>query len=68
MPEGHKMSANDWRKWADGVLNDPIPGNYLTLFDGLHGFGPWGAHYASSEDRALYAYLIAEFIDTEGME
>jgi hypothetical protein len=70
MPEGYRMSSDDWRKWADDVLNKAhmAPPIYLTMYDGLFGFGPWGSHYASSEDRALYAYFIAEFIDTEGRD
>ncbi len=64
MPDSERMDSRDWRAWGNGVLERRAPA--VVLFDGLYGFGPWGAQVGTADDYAMYAYFIAEYLDTEG--
>lgn len=59
------MTANDWRNWARHMLTKSEKCNDET---GTTWFTPaemWGVHEGTQSERALYAFLIAEFIETE---
>lgn len=56
------MTPKKWRDWADWMLN-VRSGTAVTVFGYME-----GTHTGTSEERALYAYFLAEFLETEEAE
>jgi hypothetical protein len=60
------MTPAQWRKWADNVLSYTPEFKRMLIKAGLTQTffgGEWGDQEGTIEERALYAYLIAEYLE-----
>ena len=61
------MSPTDWREWGNFILDicevESVwrTRRFTTMFA-----GPWGTHPGTAYECSLYAYFIAEYIETDG--